>query len=189
MSDHVQPMGVPEPIDVDEPRHASSPGCPTCGHILVDNLCSWSGLDPTNCLGDNPEGIPTPFVTGQPDRFPVSHSNMTPEDQDRLAMEQDEGMFSDLPHEGVCHDCQLSEVDCDCAGMEQDEPLLDIYEEAISALLKIMNHDAITDSQSAQILDQMVSPLRAIRRRNQFLPLQGTEEITIDEAIRRIECQ
>lgn len=130
------------PIDVDEPRHASSLGCPTCGHILVDNLCGWSGLDPTNCLGDSPEGIPTPFVTGRRDHLPDVVT----------------------------------------------EPLLDIYEEAIQALLKVANHDAITDAQAMQVLGTMVSPLRGIRRRNQFLPLKDTG-MSMDEAINHFKNQ
>jgi hypothetical protein len=70
----------------------------------------------------------------------------------------------------------------ECKQILVTEPQPDIYEEAITALLKLVNHDGVTHAQAAQVLDTMVSPLRAIRRRNQFLPLKDYG-MTIDEAI------
>ncbi len=62
-----------------------------------------------------------------------------------------------------------------------DVPALDVYEEAIAALLKLTHLPEVTEAQSVQITDQ-VSALRNIRRRNQFLPLKDTS-MTVDEAI------
>ena len=68
------------------------------------------------------------------------------------------------------------------------EPQSDIYEEAVAALLELVHSDQLSNEQKTLIQDAMISPLRGIRRRNQFLPLKDTG-MSIDEDINHFKNQ